>query len=102
MRKLYLLILIFGFIIITFNTLILAFADYYPYPYYSNDNLWTLENESWYYYKNLGIDIRHERIANLYTVDINGNPVLQSDGVENYYGTALINASDYPVRWQMG
>jgi hypothetical protein len=97
-RKLYLLI--FGFAITFLNLAILVFGDYYPYPYYQNDNLWTLENESWYYYKQFGIDIRHERIANLYTVDISGNPVLQSDGIENSYGTVLINANDYPVRWQ--
>jgi len=97
MRKIYLLI--FGFVIVFINFLFLAFANYYPYPYYTNDNLWTLENESWYYYKNLTSEIKHERIVNLYTVDINGNPVLQTDGVENSWGTALINASDYPVKW---
>jgi len=96
-RKIYLLI--FGFAVAFLNLAILTFADYYPYPYYQNDNLWTLENESWYYYKKFGIDIRHEKIVNLYTVDINGNPVLQSDGVENNWGTVLINASDYPVKW---
>lgn len=77
----------------------ISLAQIYPYPYYPDDNLWTLENESWYYYKQFGIDIRHERIANLYSVDIVGNPVLQSDGVENNWGTVLINASDYPVKW---
>ncbi|HEM55751.1 MAG TPA: hypothetical protein ENO30_03195, partial [Thermodesulfobium narugense] len=77
----------------------LAEALYYPKPYYSNDNLWTLEQESWYYYKNFIPDIRHEKIESLYTVDVSGNPVLQSNGVENSYGTVLINASDYPIPW---
>ncbi len=81
----------------------IAHAAYYPQPYYSADNLWTLENESWTYYKSLTGSIQHERILTPYTFTVSGNPALQSDGFENNYGTVLINTSaldsDYPVNW---
>jgi len=73
----------------------ITLAQIYPYPYYPNDNLWTLENENWYYYKNFGIDIRHERVLKPFSYGISHSTSIF--GLNDSYGTTLLDTPDYPV-----
>ena len=83
--------LIFAFLFTLFHV---SLSHIYPKPYYLDDNLWTLEQEAWYYYKQLGINITHEIISTAYTHEKSGNPLAWYEGFKDDMCLLFLNSSD--------